>query len=186
MNTYNIDSTFAYLLGHGGIPAVSSITTTSIDLKDLNQHDAIEHDASLTRDDAKSGDNHSMQPALLQALLDDSQGEFLTTESLAKSRARREKDSLSKGSPKLGLKQNALAYGEAALLLQTLGKQEDGTNWKLKKADAKAWFGEERLPEGYIKPAKAISLSDAGTLSGVIQKMATASLKSKKAFGLVV
>lgn len=186
MNTYNIDVTFSYFLGHGGVPAVSSITTESIDLEALNQHDAIEHDASLTRDDAKSGDNHSLQPALLQALLDDAQGEFLTTESVARSRARREKDSLSKGSLKLGLKQNTLAYGEAALLLQALGKQEDGTNWKVKKTDAKAWFGEEKLPEGYVKPMKAISLSDASTLSSALQKMATASArKSKKVLEFV-
>lgn len=180
MNTYNIDSVFGYLLSHGGVPLVSSITAKSINLEDLSQHDAIEHDASLTRDDAKSGDNHSLQPALLQALLDDAQGDFLTTESLAKSRARREKDSLSKGNPKLGFKQNTLAYGEAALLLQALGKREDATNWRIKKVDAKAWFGEEKLPEGYVKPAKAISLSDAVSLSNALQKMAAAAVKGSE------
>ncbi|QDS71936.1 hypothetical protein FKW77_000740 [Venturia effusa] len=182
-NTYNIDSIFGYLLGHGGVPAVS-ITATSINLEDLNQHDAIEHDASLTRDDARSGDNHSIRPELLQALLDDAEGDFLTTASVAKSRTRREQDSLSKGNPKLGLKQKTLAYGEAALLLQALGKQENGANWKVQKADAKAWFGEERLPEGYIKPAKAISLTDAGTLSVMLQKMSAASVSmAEKAAG---
>lgn len=169
--TYNIDSVLGYILGHGGVPIVSSFTATSINLEDLNQHDAIEHDASLTRDDAKSGDNHSLQPALLQAFLDDAEGDFITSASVAKSRARRESNSLFKGSPKLGFKQRSLAYGEAALLLQALGKQEEGTNWKVKKVDAKIWFGEEKLPEGYTKPAKAISMTDVGTLSNALQNM---------------
>lgn len=179
-NTYNIDSPFAYILSHGGVPIVSSITTTSINLDDLSKHEAIEHDASLSRDDANSGDNHSFQPALFQALLDDAPGDFLTTESIAKSRARREKDSLSKGNPKLGIKQSTLAYGEAALLLQTLGKQEEGTNWKIKKGDAKAWFGEEKLPQGYLKPAKSVGLVYTGTLSIAIQRMAGATAKEAK------
>jgi hypothetical protein len=184
-NTYNIDSIFGYILGHGAIPAVgaSAFTSTTINLEDLNLHDAIEHDASLTREDAKSGDNHSLQPALLQAMLDDSQGDFLTTESIARTRARREKDSLLKGSLKLGFKPYTLAYGEAALLLQALGKNENGTDWKVKKADAKVWFGEEKLPEGYVKPAKAITLSDSGTLSNAIgsmaQKIVAASVKRR-------
>lgn len=191
-NTYNIDSLFGFVLGHGAIPAVgaSALTSTTINLEDLNLHDAIEHDASLTRDDAKSGDNHSLQPALLQALLDDAEGDFVTTESVAKSRARREKDSLSKGNPKLGYKQSTLAYGEAALLLQALGKQEDGTNWKVKKGDVKAWFGEERLPDGYLKPVKAITISDSGTLSSalsdLVKKTSAATVKRPKGVEKVV
>jgi hypothetical protein len=51
---------------------------------------------------------------------------------------------------------------------------EEGGNWKVRKVDVKAWFGEEKLPEGYVKPAKAISLSEAGALSSAIQKMAQA------------
>jgi hypothetical protein len=186
--TYNIDSIFGYILGHGAIPSVaaSAFTSTSINLEDLNLHDAIEHDASLTRDDAKSGDNHSLQPVLLKALLDDAQGDFLTTESVARSRARREKDSLLKGSPKLGFKPYTLAYGEAALLLQALGKNENGTDWKVKKVDAQTWFGEERLPEGYVKPVKAITVSDSGTLSNAIgsmaQKIGAAAIRREVAF----
>jgi len=105
-------------------------------------------------------------------MLDDVKGDILTTESIAKTRARREKESLQKGSPKLGVKQTSIAYGEPALFLQAFGKQINGTDWQAKKADAKAWFGEERLPEGYMKPAKAISLSDTGTLSSAIQSIA--------------
>jgi hypothetical protein len=181
--TYNIDSLFGYILGHGAIPAVapSALTSTTINLEDLNLHDAIEHDASLTRDDAKSGDNHSLQPALLQAMLADSSSNYLTTESIARTRARREKESLLKGNPKLGFKPYTLAYGEAALLLQALGNNENGTSWTVKKADAQSWFGDERLPEGYQKPGKAITLSDSGTLSNAIgsmaQKFAAASVK---------
>ena len=48
---YNIDATFGWLLGHSTIPLVANLTATSINLDDLNLHDAIEHDASLSRND---------------------------------------------------------------------------------------------------------------------------------------
>lgn len=183
-NTYGVDTTFGWLLAHGAIPAVgaNAFTSDSINLDDLNLHDAIEHDASLTREDAKSGDNHSLQPQLLQAMLDDVQGDYLTTESLARTRARREKESLLKGSPKLGFKAYTLAYGESSLMLQTLGKQVNGTNWQIKKADVNTWFGEERLPDGFVKPAKLVTLSAVGTLGNAIgsmsQKIVAASVKT--------
>jgi len=183
-NTYNIDTTFGYVLAHAAVPAVaaSALTSYTINLDDLNLHDAIEHDASLTREDAITGDNHSVQQKLVQAMLDDVKGDVLTTESIARTRARREKESLLKGSPKLGFKQYTLAYGEPAIFLQAFGKQVNGTEWQVKKAYAKTWFGEERLPEGYVKPAKAISISDTGTLSNAIgsiaQKVIASSVKS--------
>jgi len=55
----------------------------------------------------------------------------------------------------------------------------------VKKSDAKTWFGEEKLPAGYVKPVKPITLSDSGTLSNAIgsmsQKIVAASVKTTTA-----
>jgi len=173
---YNIDATFGWLLGHSTIPLVANLSATSINLDDLNLHDAIEHDASLSRNDFANGDNHSLQPNLLEAMLNDAPGGFITVESLARTRARREKDSLAKGAQALGVKASSLAYGEAALLLQAMGKGNGSVETlRAAKTDVKAWFGEEKLPTGYVKPVTAISLSSTSTLSSKIQSLAQSS-----------
>jgi hypothetical protein len=173
-NVYNLDSFMGYLFGHTAIPAVAnnSLTTQTLDLDHLNLHDAIEHDASLSRNDASQGDNHSLQPKLLEALLADADGDFLTVESLAKSRVRREKESLAAGSPVLSMKSSTFGYGEAALILQALGIPDAAGNFKVPKASIRKWIGEEKLPDGYVKPVKSISFSSTSSLSSTIQALA--------------
>jgi len=173
-NVYNVDSLMGYLFGHLAIPSVAnnSWTTQTLDLDHLNLHDGIEHDASLSRNDFVQGDNHSLQPKLLEALLADAEGEFITAESLAKSRARREKESLAAGSPPLSTKSTTLGYGESALILQALGIPDASGNFKVPKASIRKWFGEEKLPDGYVKPVKSISLSSTSSLSSTVQNLA--------------
>jgi len=175
-NIYNVDSFLGYTLGHLSIPLVenNTLTATTLDLDHLNLHDAIEHDASLSRNDFSQGDNHSLQPELLEALLNDAEGDSLTAESLAKSRARREKESVAKGAPPLGTKASSLAYGESALLLQAFGVPSNDAVGKLKasKAAVKTWFRDEKLPAGYVKPANPISFTSTSSLSNSIQSLA--------------
>lgn len=165
-----------WFLGHSAIPAVepNPWTATSLDLDHLNKHDAIEHDASLSRRDFSEGDNHSLQPDLIDALLNDGEGDSLTVASLAKSRARREKESQAKGAKALSSTAQTLAYGEAALLLQAMGVSDATGNLKAPKAAVKTWFRDEKLPDGYVKPAKAIGFSSTSTLATTIQNMAKA------------
>lgn len=121
-----------------------------------------------------------MQPTLLAALLADSTTDSLTIDSLAKSRARRELDASSRGLPKPGLKVNTLAYGEAALLLQALSKSSNVSEPVVPKAFVQAWIGEEKLPDGWVKPATQIGLSSTSGISSRIQSLAAA-LKGTKA-----
>jgi hypothetical protein len=175
-NIYNLDTMMGYLFGHTAIPAVTNstwqtLTTQTLDLDNLNLHDGIEHDASLSRNDFIQGDNHSLQPKLLEALLADAEGDFITAESLAKSRARREKESLAAGSPPMSMKTTTLAYGESALILQAMGIPDAAGNFKVPKASLRKWIGEEMLPDGYVKPVKSISLSSTTTLSTKVQDL---------------
>jgi hypothetical protein len=176
-NIYNLDSLMGWTFGHTAIPAIVNntllaMTTQTLDLDQLSLHDAIEHDASLTRNDFIQGDNHSLQPKLLEALLADAEGDYLTVESLAKSRARREKESLAAGSPPLSTKSMTLGYGESALILQAMGIADATGALKVPKASLRKWIGEEKLPDGYVKPVKPISFTTTSTLSTTVQNLA--------------
>jgi hypothetical protein len=169
---YNVDPSFAQTLANQGLSSVPHAETgpNSLNLADLNKHNAIEHDASLTRLDDREGDNHSVQPKLVAALLADSSTPFLTVESLAKSRARREKESQAGGSPSLSVKLSTLAHGEAALLLQVLGHLGPGKEgeYLVPKQAAQTWLQDEQLPAGWKKPPYVIGLLSTGTLSAKV------------------
>jgi len=160
---YNVDPSFAQTLATNALQGVPHVEAgpNALNLADLNKHDVIEHDASLTRNDAIQGDNHSVQPGLVQALLDDAQGDYLTVSSLAKSRARRDADSKKAGSPSLGVKMQTLANGEAALILQVLGHLggKGAGDYQVPKSAAKQWLLDERLPDGWKRPPQQISLA---------------------------
>ena len=173
MEVYNIDIFLAQLFTTGGNLVVQNDTFAGIfqqtvDLSDFDKHDAIEHDGSLTRKDWSQGDASSFQPALLQALLDDSSTDVLDFNTLGKSRARREKDMAARGLPPLDGKGNFIAYGESALILETFGQ---GTGMA-PKAAVKTFFEEERLPDGYQKPAQLITIPSTVALSAEIQAAA--------------
>ncbi|KAF2398698.1 Cloroperoxidase [Trichodelitschia bisporula] len=157
-SVYNIDPTLASTLS-AGVSQVAPPGASAIDLADLNTHDKIEHDASLTRLDFAQGDNHNVQPKLVDALIADAANGSITIESLGRSRARREAESKAAGQKALGVQATTLAYGEAALLLLAMGKEGASGVVAAAPADVRAWVGEERLPEGYTRPVKAITSS---------------------------
>jgi hypothetical protein len=171
---YNIEAAFATSLATDALSAVPHSAPNALDLSDLNKHDVIEHDASLTRNDAIQGDNYSVQPNLVQALLADAAGTgsdgVLTITSLSKSRVRREAESKKAGSPALSSKMATLAYGESALLLQVLGHlgKAAGAEHAVPKAAAQRWLLEEQLPEGWTKPQQVISKTSTGTLAAKV------------------
>lgn len=182
---YNVDISFALTLATSGIalttndssiltPLTSPILGSTWDLSNLATHNAIEHDASLTRNDLAQGNNNIMQPALLQALLDDADGDALTFDSLAKSRARREQESLDHGSGiPLSPQAHTLAFGEAALLLQTIGVPvSGGADYAAKKSNVHTWIADERLPEGWVRPAVPITLVGTTLIATEIQGLA--------------
>jgi hypothetical protein len=166
MDIYNLDDPLAGLLSFQAFQFDANGRDT-IELSDLNKHDTIEHDASLTRLDTAQGDNHSLQPDLLQALLDDADGDYLTVDSLTKSRKRRDAALQAAGGVKLDFRRGILAYGESALLLQALGGLGPQPNMAPKHA-VQQWIGEERLPDGWKNPER---MTIAGT-TALIGKLA--------------
>jgi hypothetical protein len=174
VDLYNVEPSFAKLLAGQGFQGVAIQGASFITLKDLSKHNVIEHDASLSRLDEKEGDNNSVQPKLVKAFLDDGEGDFVTVKSIAKTRARRERESKAAGSPPLGAKGMQLAYGEAALLLQTLGHLGGKDGYYAPKSAVRAWVEFERLPKGWSKPPKQITAVSTQTLAGEILALAKA------------
>jgi hypothetical protein len=176
VNIYNVDPSFAKTLAEQGFSGVAAKGAKHITLADLSKHDAVEHDASLTRKDEKQGDNHSVQKDLVEALIADAApSTYLSIATLAKSRARRERESKAAGSPALSLKATTLAYGEAALVLQTLGHlgdQKGKTGFNVPAEAVRQWMGKENLPDGWTKPPKAITSSSTSLLAAEILALA--------------
>jgi hypothetical protein len=126
----------------------------TIDLEDLALHNYIEHDASLTRANARPDGRYApvdVDKELLENLLDASKNrDFLTFEDLLRVRAARDQTLLTPLSKFHG----AISRGEVALAVQTLGDSEG----RISKQFIREWFGEDRLPEGWLKPATTIGL----------------------------
>jgi hypothetical protein len=126
----------------------------TIDLEDLARHNYIEHDASLTHANAHPDGRYApvaVDKKLLENLLNTSKNpDFLTFEDLVRARAARDQTLLSPLSKAHG----AIARGEVALTVQTLGDSEG----RMPKQFIREWFGDERLPEGWLKPVTTIGL----------------------------
>ena len=116
--------------------------TLVLDLHDLALHGFIEHDASLSRVDAREGDAARLAPTLLRQLLSLSvDGRTLTLSDLATAHQLRVVQSRADGHM-IPIKAAVLGTLEAALLYLVLGR--DGG---IALADAMDFFAHERIPE---------------------------------------
>jgi Peroxidase, family 2 len=140
MAGYNMSHPLAVFLTSIILPNVGKPGAKTFDLVDLRKHNAIEHDVSLTRHDFSQGDNYTLQPDMLEALLNDTGDGPATATTLAKSRIRRTNESKLAGVPKLSLKLvfiSVFNWGSALLVLGPSG---------IPKEDLNVFLTEERSP----------------------------------------
>ncbi|RHY06992.1 hypothetical protein DYB25_009593 [Aphanomyces astaci] len=116
----------------------------TLSLSSLGQHNAMEHDASLTRPDAGLGDSVKLDSALLDQLVAlSADGQYITKAHIGHFRAIREEHSKANNDAFVfDAKQQFLAYAEAALLLLAL---RDSTG-NIKVDWLKLVFEQEKLP----------------------------------------
>lgn len=114
----------------------------TFDLVDMRRHNVIEHDASLTRLDARQGDNYTFQPAMLQAIFDDADGGPITVRTLAKSCNRRKKERKADGGAALPWNLWFVNIVQTVSFLNTAD-----TGGKLSKDVMKPFYEEERIPD---------------------------------------
>jgi hypothetical protein len=157
-SVYKLDKSFAQKLSSSAIKDLGSKRNPgTLDLDALSAHDVIEHDASLTRFDAVQGDNHSFQPDLLHQILNISAEDTIGVPELGQLRTLREAQSLENGGKALSFKQNLVANGESALLLQAFGVRDPNGDLRAPKSSIAAWMSEERLPENWT-PVNQITM----------------------------
>jgi hypothetical protein len=177
---FNLDTSFSTFFTYAGMYTGSngSFTAPQIQLSDLNVHDGIEHDASLTRIDVSEGSGHQrLDTALFNAMLADSPTAYLDAASLAKTRARLEIAYKARTGHELAWKGSFISYGEVALMLMVFGKpvpngKSEPKDWKIEKPDMEILFKEERLPDGYVKPVAPISIVRGYNVAQMLQGMA--------------
>ncbi|KAF8610678.1 Cloroperoxidase [Ceratobasidium sp. AG-I] len=137
---YGLSYPLAILLTIGGILTCGRWGT--LDLESLSKHGRIEHDASLVHLDARDGDNNNVCPHLVSELLaQSSDGRGLSWGDYARARARREQ-TISKP---LDSMHGNISRGESVLSVMVMG---DGNEVPL--GVAKTWYGEEKLPAGWM------------------------------------
>jgi hypothetical protein len=131
----------------GGIALLAQVGPFG--LNDLARHNRIEHDASLVHDDTKPRDEYAPigpNPVLIKQFLEQvKDGQFVTVEDVARARVWRESQC-----PALNKCQAEIAKGEMAIALGLFSQPESDTHKQGIPVDMlRAWFSEERLPEGW-------------------------------------
>lgn len=124
------------------------------DLFDMRRHNVIEHDASLTRLDARQGDNYTFQPAMLQAIFDDAHGGPVTVKTLAKSYNRRKRERKADGGAPLPWNLWFVNVVQTVSFLNTAD-----TGGKLSPDIMKTFYEEERIPEVILNNHKTRTLT---------------------------
>lgn len=95
VNGLNFDSELANIMWEQAIIANPEPNATYFTLDNLNRHNVLEHDASLSRSDAYFGDNHVFNQSIFDASKEYWTAEILEAEHLANSKIFRQVESRS-------------------------------------------------------------------------------------------
>ncbi|KAI9457864.1 Chloroperoxidase [Boletus coccyginus] len=165
-SVYNLSFPLAALLAIVGIFLCGH--ALRLDLDKLALHNRIEHDASLVHGDALPGHVEApipVDPELLDAFLshaNEKQG--LSLDSFAQLRVDRE----ARLTSPLDHLHSEIGTGEAALCWLLLKKE----NGQVPLSMLEQWYGEERIPDGWVPPTEGVGLFGARqTATKVANKM---------------
>lgn len=126
----------------------------TFDLIDMRRHNVIEHDASMTRLDARQGDNYTFQPAMLQAMFDDARGGPVTVKTLARSYNRRKRERKADGGVALPWNLWFVNIVQTISFLNTAD-----TGGKLTQDVMKTFYEEEKIPDVIMDNHRARTLT---------------------------
>ncbi|KAL9087826.1 MAG: hypothetical protein Q9159_003423 [Coniocarpon cinnabarinum] len=163
---FNMGEDFTLAIGGAGFLASPDPLLGSFDLDQLDQHNfPIEHDASVSRDDAFFGDDHSFNAGIFNESLSYYDGmEYTSIEQAAKLRHGRFTTQKARNPTfTFGLREFLFAYGETAIYLQAMSDPFSG---KAKVDYIKEWFEQEKLPYdiGWRPSAQPITLETLGQM----------------------
>ena len=149
---YNFTKPLAYLLAISGVFLCGNGRTVNLDR--LAKHNVIEHDASLSRQDAQPPSCYSPILAdhnLVDQLMRASPGAFLVLEDLAVARVIRESQAV--GGPLSSLHAE-IARAESGLILQVFG----GENSQVDKGVLRTWLVDGHLSGCWESPKRRIGI----------------------------
>nr|POF06924.1 putative sterigmatocystin biosynthesis peroxidase stcc [Quercus suber] len=162
----NIGADFTTVIGAAGLLSSPNPLGGSFDLNDLDQHNfPIEHDASLSRQDAYFGNDYSFYDPNWQQVLSHFAGSDVTSiKTASDAKWARVNDSLARNPEVVySLREFILSYGETSLYLQTMGNAYSGdTNVKY----IRSMFEQEKLPYnlGWRPSSDAVTLESLGAM----------------------
>ncbi|CAG8605029.1 12609_t:CDS:2 [Funneliformis caledonium] len=135
---------------------------------DLQNHNVLEHDASLSRQDVAIGDNVKVDKDLVDLMLSQKIDEKINIESLAKLYNIRQADSKERNKDfKFGWKHKILVLGEYSLFLNVIG---GATNKEVDAKIVETFFKEERIPDDWKKPETPAELIKVLRYQTVVEK----------------
>ncbi|CAG8724271.1 36530_t:CDS:1, partial [Racocetra persica] len=137
-------------------------------LEEISKHNALEHDASLTRKDKYFGDPLKVDNELVDKLLDQQIDGKINLDSLAKHRQNRLNHS-KENNPELtyGFVQKILSGAESSMLVNVMG---GNTNFEIDSALLETFLKHERLPHTWRKPDKPVTPLEVFNNSSAIMK----------------
>jgi hypothetical protein len=156
--------------------AANWVAHPTLDLHDIGIHNHIEHDASITHDDAPLATSAfaawATNSSLFDAFMADAPGAHVDLDTLAAARVRRERESTAWSGRTLDWVHAKIARGEAALVIGIFGESaappppgaaHDGAKWVwdglgVRKDVMRAFWHDERLPVGWA-PRRVTSLA---------------------------
>ncbi|KAJ3328926.1 hypothetical protein HDU76_009024 [Blyttiomyces sp. JEL0837] len=165
---------------------VDSKGVRRVDVKSFQKHDAIEHDASLTRSDARIGDYIKLNDTLysqLTSLSSDSQ--HLTLNDLIKFRVLRESHSQTANpSYHLSSKGQLASYGEVTLLYLTMRDMNPPANGRVRIDWLDMLFKQEKFPVELGWRPTVLDLPDVFVMASKV-KLGALALQAEIAAGKV-
>jgi hypothetical protein len=164
----NIGADFTTAIGAAGLLSSPFPLGGSFDLDDLNMHNfPIEHDASISRQDAALGNPQPFYNPNWQQYISFFAGKTLTDiPTAAQAKFARYQDSVSKNKEFVyGIREAVLSYGENALYLQGMA---DPISGKAKVEYVRTFFEQEKLPyaQGWRPSLAPITLASLGIMIG--------------------
>lgn len=154
---YNMSFLLAITLAIPGIWLCGNIWRLSLSLEDLaKHHDALEHDGSLVHADVPPDFVYAPSPPdetkLKQLMEVSSDGRYITFQELVGRRAALDAELVRP----FGFFHSLVAKLETALLFHTLSLGHGRGDGRVPTEFVRQWAGEERIPEGWRRPARTI------------------------------
>ncbi|KAL4932996.1 peroxidase family protein [Aspergillus undulatus] len=175
----NIGEELAVYLFQEAMTTNPDTNAITVNLNHLSRHNILEHDASLSRQDAYFGDNHNFNQTVFDKTRSYWPDSIIDLEAAALSREARVNTSRATN-PNYNMSQlgEDFSYGETAAYLIVLGDKESGT---VDRSWVEYMFEKERLPTelGWTKRNKTITLEDLSSMLQQIVKVTSATSEER-------